>query len=435
MPPDPAAHPALGGRFPRVHYAWIVLGVTFLALLVGMGVRSSFGVFIKALESEFHVTREATASVASISLLLFAACQPVVGFLLDRLGARRVLAGALLLIGLGTIATSLVTRFWQLYLVYGVVGGIAAGGASITAGAIVAMRWFSRRRGLAIGIAGAGFSAGQLIFLPLTSVLLSWYGWRQSYLLQGVAVTCLVFPVVAWLLRGDPADVGLAPYGGDAAGAPAGGPQGAAVPAPGVGMAEAVRSLDFWWLALGYFVCGYTTSGMAQTHLIPYWVEHGFHPVQAANAMSLMGAMNVVGTILSGRVCDRYGNRIPLSVYYFTRGIAILFLLVVKDGLSITIWAVIFGLSYIATVPPVSSLTADLFGKASMGRVYGWITCSHQIGGACGAYLSGVIYTQAGSYAGAFTAAAALCFVASAMTYAIREERREPAALRAAAGS
>lgn len=409
----------------RFHYAWVVLGVTFLALLVGMGARASFGVFIKALEGEFHVTREETSSIASISLLLFAFSQPLIGLLLDRLGARRILAASLLLIGLGTIATSMVTGFWQLYLVYGVVGGIAAGGASITAGAFVATRWFTQRRGLAIGIAGAGASAGQLVFLPLASILLAWYGWRQSYLLQGIAVTFLMFPVVAWLLRCDPADVGLAPYGAEPPG-PSGDVSGAAARMPRVSIVEAARSLDFWWLALGYFVCGYTTAGMAQTHLIPYWVEHGFHEVQAANAMSLMGAMNVVGTIFSGRLCDRYGSRIPLSIYYFTRGIAILFLLVVTDGVSIAIWAVIFGLSYIATVPPVSSLTADLFGKASMGGVYGWITCSHQIGGALGAYLSGVLYTQTGSYAGAFTAAAALCFIASAMSYAIRETPRPP---------
>ncbi len=426
--PYPAVLSGLPARFRRVHYGWIVLGVTFLASLVGMGTRSSYGVFIKALEGDFLVSREATASVVSVSLLLFAFCQPLVGYLLDRVGARRVLGGALLLIGLGTIATSLVKQFWQFYIVWGIVGGIAAGGASVTAGAMVATRWFARRRGLAVGIVGAGFSAGQLVFLPLMSLLLEWYGWRRSYLLQGLAVTGIAFPLVAWLLRSDPADVGLAPYGAEV---PVG-RQDAAAPFPAperpVAMGEVVRSPDFWWLALGYFVCGYMTSGLAQTHLIPYWVEHGFHPVQAANAMSLVGAMNVVGTVLSGRICDRFGNRIPLSVYYLTRGMAILFLLTVRGGVSVTIWAVIFGLSYTATVPPVSSLAADLFGKASMGRVYGWVTCGHQIGGACGAYLSGILYAQAGSYTGAFTAAAALCFVASAMTYAIHEAPQAPVA-------
>ena len=421
MPPAPN-NPA---SRPRLHYAWIVLGVTFVAMVVGMGARSTYGVFVKPLEGDFGVTREATSAVASVNLLIFAISQPIIGSILDRFGARTVLAGAILLIGVGSIATAYVTQFWQFFILYGLVGGLAAGGAGLTAGSAVAIRWFNEKRGLAIGIAGSGFSAGQLVFFPLASLLLTWYGWRQSYMIQGVAVTLVVFPLVAWMMRNDPSEKGLQPYGGYPAevggslGASGGGRAGRQVT-----LAEAARSMDFWWLALGFFVCGYTSAGLASTHLIPYWVDHGFHAVQAANAMSLMGAMNVVGTILSGRLCDRVGNRIPLSAYYFTRGIAIILLLFVKDGFSVTLWAVVFGLSYIATVPPTSGLTADLFGRASVGRLFGWITCSHQLGGALGAYLSGVLYTRQGSYAGAFLAAAALCFAASAMSYAIREQRR-----------
>jgi MFS family permease len=411
-------------RSPRVHYAWVVLGTTFVALAVGMGARSTWGIFVKPLEAEFGVTRAATSAVASVSLLLFAFSQPVIGWLLDRYGGRLVIGGSLLLIGVGCLASALAARFWQLFILFGVVGGVGAGGAGLTSGSILAIRWFTARRGLAIGLASSGFSAGQVVFYPLITLLLLRYGWRQSYVIQGAAVCLLVVPVVFWLLRNEPADKGLAPYGGTPA---AGGTAIQAVPPQrSVEMSEVVRSIDFWWLALGYFVCGYTSAGLAQTHLIPYWVEHGFHLEQAARAMMLVGAMNVAGTILSGRLCDRFGNRVPLSSYYFIRGLAILFLLTVRDALSVTIFAVIFGLSYIATVPPTTGLTADLFGKASMGRVYGWITCSHQIGGALGAYLSGLLYTQTGNYVGAFTAAAALCFVASAMSYAIREGTRPP---------
>ncbi len=406
----------------RLHYAWIVLAITFVALAVGMGARSTWGIFVKPLESEFGVTRAATSAVAAVSLLLFAFSQPVIGWFLDRYGGRLVISGSLLLIGVGCLASGLATQFWQLFFLFGIVGGIASGGAGLTSGSILAIRWFTARRGLAIGLASSGFSAGQVIFYPLITLLLTWYGWRLSYVIQGAAVCLLVVPVAFWLLRNDPADKGLAPYGETPAGS---GPAMQAVtPERPMAMTEAVRSIDFWWLAMGYFVCGYTSAGLAQTHLIPYWVEHGFHLEQAAKAMMLVGAMNVVGTILSGRLCDRFGNRVPLSLYYFIRGLAILFLLTVRDALSVTIFAVIFGLSYIATVPPTSGLTADLFGKASMGRVYGWITCSHQLGGALGAYLSGYLYTQSGNYVGAFTAAAALCFAASAMSYAIREQRQ-----------
>jgi sugar phosphate permease len=416
---------------PRLHYAWIILAVTFVALAVGMGARSTWGIFVKPLEAEFGVSRAATSAVAAVSLLLFAFSQPVIGWLMDRCGGRLVISGSLLLIGVGCLASGLATHFWQLFFLFGIVGGIASGGAGLTPGSILAIRWFTARRGLAIGLASSGFSAGQVIFYPLITLLLTWYGWRQSYVIQGAAVCLLVVPVAFWLLRNDPADKGLAPYGETPA---ASGPALRAVaPERPTAMTEVVRSIDFWWLAMGYFVCGYTSAGLAQTHLIPYWVEHGFHLDQAARAMMLVGGMNVVGTILSGRICDRFGNRVPLSLYYFIRGLAILFLLTVRDALSVTIFAVIFGLSYIATVPPTSGLTADLFGKASMGRVYGWVTCSHQIGGAAGAYLSGLLYTQTGNYTGAFLAAASLCFAASAMSYAIREPRPRTPPLPAAA--
>ncbi len=427
MPIRSGSAPGRAAHRAGIHYAWVVLAATFVALAVGMGARSTYGVFVKPFEAEFGVTRAATSAVASVSLLLFAFSQPVIGSLLDRFGGRLVIGGSLLVIGLGSILSGMATQFWQFFILFGIVGGIASGGAGLTSGSIVAIRWFTERRGQAIGIASSGFSAGQLIFYPLISLLFTWYGWRQTYIILGVFVSVLVVPAVTWFLRNDPADLGLQPYGGLPAQGPAGaGGQPSAAPQRAVPMAEVVRSMDFWWLALGYFVCGYTSAGLAQAHLIPYWVEHGFHEVQAANAMSLVGAMNVVGTILSGRLCDRFGNRVPLSIYYFVRGLAILFLLTVRDGLSVSIFALIFGLSYIATVPPTSGLCADLFGKASMGRVYGWVTCSHQIGGAMGAYLSGYLYVQSGSYAGAFTAAAALCFAAAAMSYAIREQRPQP---------
>lgn len=427
MPTTAETRPNAPQRPARIHYAWVVLAVTFVALAVGMGARSTWGIFVKPLEADFGVSRTATSAVVSVSLLLFAFSQPVIGSLLDRYGARLVIGASLLLIGAGSLLSGVVTQFWHLLLLYGIVGGIGAGGAGLTSGSIVAVRWFVERRGLAIGIASSGFSAGQLVFYPLITLLLTWYGWRQAYILQGAFVCFVALPIVLWLLRNDPADVGLAPYvGGPGTGPPGGATLGGVAGQRAIPMREVVRSLDFWWLALSYFICGYTSAGLASTHLIPYWLDHGFHELQAANVMSLVGAMNVVGTILSGRICDRVGNRVPLSIYYLTRGLALLFLLTARDGLSVTLFALIFGLSYIATVPPTSGLTADLFGKASMGRVYGWVTCSHQIGGALGAYLSGALYTRSGAYTGAFVAAASLCFIAAAMSYAIREQARQP---------
>jgi len=417
----------------RFHYAWVVIGVTFFALMAGMGVRSNFGVYVKALEAEFHTTREPVSRINFISLLLFAFMQPVIGAILDRYGPRVVLAGSMLLAGLGTIGLSYAPSLFWVGVLYALVGGIASGGAAVTAGTSVATRWFAKSRGLAIGIAGAGNSAGQLIFFPLATWLVVVTNWRFSYLLQGILMAAVAFPIVAWFARSDPQDMGLAPYGaGEAPGVEAAGP----VPGAGgrrVGLAEAARSRDFWLLAMGFFVCGYTSTGLVQFHFIPYAMDHGFHEMQAANALGLMGALNIVGTMASGRICDRVGNRIPLSVVYGFRALAILFLLTVRDGVMLTVWAVAFGLSYIASVPPTSGLTADLFGRASVGKLFGWIFLSHQVGAALGSWIGGYLYDRTGNYVGAFLSAAALAFIASALSYAIRESPRQPVPIPAAA--
>ncbi|HEY7678418.1 MAG TPA: MFS transporter [Candidatus Methylomirabilis sp.] len=422
----------------RFHYAWIVIGITFFALMAGMGVRSNFGVYIKPLEAEFHTTREPVSRINFLSLLVFAVMQPVIGTIVDRHGPRAVLAGSMLLAGLGTIGLANAPSLFWVGVLYTLVGGIASGGAAQTAATSVATRWFAKSRGLAIGIAGAGSSTGQLIFFPLATWLLLKTDWRFSYLLQGLLMAAVAFPLVAWLARSDPQDLGIMAYGAGEAPASAGaggGPLGA----PGdrrIGLAEAARSRDFWLLAGGFFVCGYTSTGIIQFHFIPYAMDHGFHQMQAANALGLMGALNIVGTMLSGRVCDRVGNRIPLSAVYFFRALAILILLLVRDGVMLTVWAMAFGLTYIASVPPTSGLTADLFGKLSVGKLFGWIFLSHQVGAALGSWIGGYLYDHTGNYVGAFLSAAALAFVASALSYAIRESPRTvPVAAAAATGS
>jgi len=250
MPNPSGVRPQPAPSSARLHYAWIVLGITFVALAVGMGARSTWGVFVKPIEAEFGVNRTATSAVASVSLLLFAFSQPIIGWLLDRYGGRVVIGGSLLLMGAGSLLSGWVTEFWLLFIMFGIVGGIASGGAGLTSGSILAIRWFTERRGLAIGLASSGFSAGQLVFYPLITLLLTWYGWRQTYVVQGVFIILAVFPLVVWLLRNDPADVGLAPYGGytepTAAAA-----RGGADPGRGVTMREAVRTLHVPYVRRG----------------------------------------------------------------------------------------------------------------------------------------------------------------------------------------
>ncbi len=404
-----------------LHYAWVIAGVTFLALLAASGVRSSFGVFIKPLEQDFGWERGVIALAAAISLLIYGASGPLAGRLVDRYGPRRVLALSVLLCGAGALLSATVTRLWHLYLWAGVLSAVGAGGAALVTASAVAARWFDQRRGLMIGIAGAGTSAGQLLFIPLAMGLTLSLGWRSSFVWMGAILVFLIFPVCAWLLRDDPAEKGLRPYGATPPG-PIGGAGAAGLALERrTAVSEAARSPDFWYLAGGFFICGYTSNGMIGTHVVPYAVDRGLGEMTAAAALGLMGAMNVVGTLASGYLCDRFGKKVPLACFYFFRGVSILYLIAVDTPLSMNLWAVLFGLNYISTVPPTSTLTADLFGRLSVGVLFGWIFLSHQVGAAAGAWIGGRLFDTTGSYTAAFLSAAILAFVAAGLSLMIRE--------------
>ena len=405
----------------RLHPAWIVLGALTLCLLASTGIRAVFGVYIKPMEAEFGWSRGALSMAAALSLLLLGAVGPLFGRLADRWGPRRVIVMALILLGLGSIASSFVTKLWHIFLTAGVLMAVGAGGAAMSTGSTVVARWFERRRGIAMGFAAGGMSAGQLIVIPLATMLTLTYGWRSSFLWLGVGLLVLVVPIGAWLIRNTPEERGLRPLG--AAGPVQSAAQIAAAQQAGrVGVAEAAQTLPFWLLLATFFVCGYTSNGMILTHFMPHAMDHNFTAMQASAALGVMGGMNIIGTVASGWICDKFGRRGPLATYYFLRGLSLLFLLYVWDVQSLHLWAAIFGLNYISTVPPTTTLTANIYGRFSVGELSGWIFFGHQVGAALGAALAGWIFEWTGSYSGAFVSAAIMAFVAAGLAMLIREE-------------
>jgi MFS family permease len=415
----------------RLHPAWIVLAALTVCMMAASGLRSVFGVYIKPMEAEFGWSRGALSGAAAVSLILLGAAGPLVGRLADRWGPRRVIALSLALLGAGAIGASFVQALWHVYLTTGLMMALGAGGLGLATGSAVAARWFEARRGLVIGIAGGGMSAGQLVIIPLATALTVWYGWRESFLWLGAGLLAFVLPVGLALIRNDPSERGLAPYGASGP-APTRAEAAAAQAAARVGIAEAAQVPQFWLLMATFFVCGYTSNGMVLTHFMPHALEHNFTEFQASTALGIMGAMNVLGTIASGWFCDRFGRRGPLATYYFVRGLSLLFLLKVWDVPSLQVWAAVFGLNYISTVPPTTTLTANIFGRYSVGELSGWIFFSHQVGAALGAALAGWVFEWAGSYALAFASAAVMAFLASGLTLLIREE---PIASRPAAAA
>jgi predicted MFS family arabinose efflux permease len=286
-------------------------------------------------------------------------------------------------------------------------------------GASIANLWFVAQRGFVTGLLSAGVSAGQLVFVPAMMALTVTFGWRAALGLLAVVLGLVILPLALALMRSDPADVGLKPYGATANPATAAAPVGRLTP-----LAEALRTRDFWLLAGSFFVCGFTTNGLIGTHLIPHAIEHGFTEYEAAGALALVGAMNVVGTTASGYLTDRYDPRRLLAIYYGFRALSLAFLPWVHDTLSLTVFAIVYGLDFIATVPPTVALTADRFGRRSIGTIFGWIFLSHQIGAAVASLSAGVVRVWLGDYVAAFLASALLGFIAAAVCLRITPPKR-----------
>ncbi|HEX9409051.1 MAG TPA: MFS transporter [Methylomirabilota bacterium] len=401
-----------------LYYGWILLAAVVFVVLAGSGIRAVFGVFIKPIEAEFGWTRQQLSGAAALSLFVLGAVGPAVGWLADIWGPRRVMLLAAATLGVGTVLASFVAHLWQLYASAGVLMAMGAGGLSMATISTIAARWFVARRGLILGILGGAMSAGQMLVVPLSMIIIHLYGWRSSFLWLGIGVLLVALPLILAFVRDDPKDMGLEPYG---KGTPAGKVFGGATDERRVPVSEAMGIPAFWLLAITFFVCGYTSNGLVLTHLIPHAAEHGFSEMHAAQALGLMGAMNIVGTVLSGWICDRYGRKGPLAFYYGVRGLSLIFLLYVWNVPSLHIFAAIFGLNYISTVPPTTTLTANIFGRLSVGALSGWIFFSHQVGSAIGAWAGGAIFDATGSYSWAFLSAAAMAFAAAGLSLLIKE--------------
>ncbi len=411
----------------RPHYAWIILGVTFLTLLAGAGIRATPSVLIVPLEEEFGWSRSTISFAISINILLYGLMGPFAGALMQRLGIRRTTIGALALLAAGVTLSTHVTEPWQLVLSWGVLVGLGSGMVALVLGATVVNRWFSARRGLAMGLLTASTATGQLVFLPLLARIIAHDGWRAAAMVMAAAAA-LAIPLVALLLRERPSVMELPPYGADrieTAPISIANPARTALEA----LADGARSRDFWLLFGSFFICGASTNGLVGTHLIPAAHDHGIPEVRAAGLLALMGMFDLVGTTGSGWLSDRWDSRRLLAWYYGLRGLSLLYLPHALAGQQTGLWvfAVWYGLDWIATVPPTVRLANDAFGTVRAPIMFGWIGAGHQIGAALTAYAAGWIRTAFGDYQDAFWMSGGLCLLAAALSLQVG---RGPASVR-----
>ncbi len=403
----------------RFHYAWVVVALMFVALLTAQAVRATPGLIMLPLETEFGWDRASISLAVAFSLLAFGLGGPLGGGLVDRFGPRRVLLAGIGLITSGIWALLYVRELWQFYVVWGIALGLGTGAAGQVVSAAVAHRWFRKHQGLVVGLFGGAVSAGQLVFIPFMASVLVADGWRAAMTVIAIATAAVLVPVLLFM-RDRPEDVGLRPYGEDAATIS----RERALDTKGTPLREALRTKDFWLLAGSFFVCGYTSNGLIATHLIPHAVEHGFTEVVAAGALALIGGLNIVGTLASGWLTDRYDPRRLLAIYYGFRAISLLALPLVYEFQGLILFAIVYGLDWIATVPPTVSLTASRFGRASLGTLYGWIWFSHMVGAALAAYAGGFFRVLLGDYHLMFISAAIMGFIAVSLALRISPPRQ-----------
>jgi MFS family permease len=427
MSSTPASSRAEPPRHRRLHPAWIVAGVAFLALVGAAGFRSAPSALILPLEDEFGWTRSELSVAVGVNILLFGLTAPFAAALMERFGIRKVVTVALLTIAAGSALSIFVTESWMLVLTWGVLIGLGSGSMALVFAALIADRWFLKRKGLITGVLTAGSATGQLIFLPIVATVASEQSWRTASLIIA-AIALAVVPVTAIFLRNSPADLNMTPYGSPADAVPTPPPRSPINPAKRaiqvLGRAAKIRT--FWALVAGFAICGATTNGLIGTHFIPSAHDHGMAEPVAAGLLAVVGIFDVVGTIASGYLTDRVNPRILLAIYYAGRGVSLLllpFLLSASPTPPIILFVVIYGLDWVATVPPTARLCREVFGDDGP-VVYGWVFASHQIGASIAAIGAGVLRDVTGEYTWAWFGAAALCVVAAVVSVGIAKGPR-----------
>jgi sugar phosphate permease len=400
----------------KLHYAWIIVAVTFAVAVITAGVRATPGVLIVPLEEEFHWSRATISFAVGINLLLFGAIGPFAAAVMDRFGARRTITLALATTDISVVLTPAMSKPWQFIFLWGFVVGLSTGFVGGYLAAYIAGRWFRAREGLVVGLLTAANAAGQLVSLPTMASLVTHSGWRiMSLVLAGSVIVFL--PLPALLMRNRPEDVGLRPYGDKGALRSNLPPEGNPVAVAFSALVAGARSRDFWLIAGGYFACGATTNGLIGTHLIPACVDHGLSEVAGAGLLAATGIFALVGGTLSGWLSDRYDNRLLLFAYYGLRGLSLLYLPFAFDMAiyGLPVFSIVYGLDWIASAPPTVRLLTGVVGTERIGIMVAWITVIHQVGSASAAYLAGVLRIAFGTYLEAFILSGILLIAAALM--------------------
>lgn len=390
-------------------FDWLVVGIGFIALSIGFSARANIGLAMAPMEQELGWTRTGVSDAAAWALIVMAIVAPLAGNLVDKFGSRLLLGFGLMGVGIGMLGTSMVQNAWQFYLAYSLLAAIGFGTVATHVVSTAVSYRFVERQGLAVGIATSGSSAGQFLFVPIVALILAAFGWRASYVVLGVA--CLVLaPIVFFLLRNEGASKSRHAVGR---------PDSLAVR-----LIRLAKSGTFQLLFWSFFICGFTTTGVIETHFLPFAATCGFPPQESALAYGLLSAINLAGMVFAGWLTDRMNRPLLLGAIYIMRAFSFLILLVAAKDINLLFgFAVVFGVFDYSTVPPTASLVASHLGIKVMGLAMGLLSAGHALGGATGVFLAARIFDWSAKYDWVWLAAFGLAILAGLMAFAIRENR------------
>jgi MFS family permease len=402
----------------RMHYGWVVLAVMFLASMAGVGVRAAPGVMIVPLQHAFGWDVSTISAAVSINIVLLGLTGPFLTGLTEVIGLKRTILSCMAMLMAGSGLSVFMTSPWHLFLTWGLMVGIGSGAGAVGIAAAVANRWFVERNGLAMGLLFSAAAAGQLVFLPLLALVAEHFGWQGVSIAVTLAVAAML-PLVAMLLPETPAQIGLTAYGSErvlASPPRQGNPFSVAITA----LCRASRSMDFWLLTLSFAICGLSTNGLINTHLIAYCGDHGIAEVSSATMLAVIGGFSLIGSASSGWLCDRFNPRVLLFWYYGLRGLSLAIVPFTQfDVVSLSIFSVFYGLDWVATGPATVALTNEVFGRRDAPVIVAWIFAGHQVGGGLAAFGAGMVRSLTGDYLLAFLISGLACLLASLLVLRI----------------
>lgn len=407
-----------GAAPPRIFYGWWVALALSTIVFLSSGIRFTIGPFLKPVAADLGLDRGGFSLVIALSLLLYGAFMPLVGRLVDRVGSRLVSSvGAVVMAG-SLVLTGRMTTLWEFYLYYAIIGSVGVAATGHVMGSVTLARWFVRRRGVAMSLLGSASMAGMAVLVPLAMWCILRFGWRTSFVILGVGSLLLTLPLTLWVLRDDPEALGLDPDG-----VPPASPGSVTSVIERTAIAEALRVPSFWLLTAGLFNCGFSMS-LLSAHGVPMLTDHGFHPMTASSAIGFLGMTAIGGGVTLGLISDRWGRKPVLAAVYLLRLVAFGMLFVVRDPVLLLIVAAIGGVGMSGSLAMTSALTGDIFGRFSVGSIFGLIFLSHQAGSSLGSWLGGFLFDLTGGYGAAFSVAGALLVIAAGLSLSIDEAAR-----------